>query len=186
MSLFGMDPRLYDLYLLDSSQALPQAQPISLHRGERFEAQRKAQAGEQGPYPMTLEQEADALRASGLPARLIVAAGQRYVLISDIPIPSPPWSRSRTDILIAIPAGYTGFPSPVPLDGFRVEWPIEWNGGIHPRIHAPGENVVEVEGRKWRLVSWHYRNDASWRFGVDRLATHIDHCRGFFLSRGIM
>lgn len=92
-------------------------------------------------------------------------------------MPSPPWNKSSFDILIAIPAAYDA----ADLDAFYVELPCQFGGGDHSRIQG---QVIELLGRQWRLVSWHYPDDRPWIRGVDNLETHIVHCRGFFLDRG--
>ena len=79
--------------------------------------------------------------------------------------------------LVAIPTTY----DTAPLDGFYLALPHIFNGGLHPRVNG---QVVDLEERKWQLVSWHYTEERPWRRGQDDLDSHISHCRGFFLHRG--
>ena len=183
LQLFGQDPDLYDLYKPGSPDALPKDTAIAVERGDRFEAQRKGRVGDLPASPLSLVDEVAELTNHGLKVRLVRNGNQTYLLEADLSIPAPPWSRECTDILIPLPLAYQGFPSPAALDAFRVAWPIEFNGGVHPRIQSPNEPGITVEGRLWRLVSWHYPPGAQWCAGVDRLSTHINHCHGFFLGR---
>src|SRR5438105_5053701 len=117
-----------------------------------------------------------ARRAVGI--RLVEKNSQCYALAEAVPAPSPPWNKDRFDILIAIPAAYDA----AEIDSFYVELPCTYKGNDHPRIQG---TVIDVEGRRWRLASWHYGEGKPWERGRDSLETHITHCRGFFLERGL-
>jgi hypothetical protein len=123
-------------------------------------------------------EEVHDLGGRGVAIRLVENNGQCYALVGAVPSPAPPWNANRFDILIAIPAAYDA----AELDGFYVELPCTFNGKDHPQIQGM---IIDVEGRKWRLVSWHYREGKPWVRGKDSLETHIAHCRGFFLQRGV-
>jgi hypothetical protein len=58
---------------------------------------------------------------------------------------------------------------------------VNINGAIH-RAQAAGPLL----GRKWNLISWHYSSKRPWNPRVDDLQSHIAHCKGFFLQRGVV
>ena len=63
-----------------------------------------------------------------------------------IEAPSPPWDRTRYEILVPIPIAYdlgTG------LDGFDIALPYSFGGVEHNRVNG---QTVTVEGRQWRAV----------------------------------
>jgi hypothetical protein len=127
--------------------------------------------------PERASEEVNELAARGMVIRLLEYNRQWYALVGEVVSRAPPWNKDRFDILIAIPAAYDA----AELDGFYVELPCTYNGGEHTRIQG---TVIELDGRKWRLVSWHYRDGKPWIRGKDSLETHIMQCRGFFLERG--
>lgn len=127
--------------------------------------------------PELAREEVAKLVSSGMAIKLIELAGQWYAHANSGILPSPPWSKTNFDILIAIPAAYDA----ADLDAFYVELPCRFGDGEHPRIQG---QVIETMERHWRLVSWHYPENRPWMRGVDNLETHIIHCRGFFLHRG--
>ena len=127
--------------------------------------------------PERAREEVKKLADGGMAVELIELAGQWYAHASSVAVPSPPWNKASFDILIAIPAAYDA----ANLDGFYVELPCRFGDGEHPRVQG---QVIEILGRQWRLVSWHYPDIRPWMQGVDNLDTHIVHCRGFFLHRG--
>ena len=127
--------------------------------------------------PAKIKEEVDSLAARGVKVKLIEAGGQWYVLAEVLPAPSPPWDRPAYDILVAIPAAYDAGP----LDGFYIGLPYKFNDSTHPRVNG---SVIQVEGRSWQLVSWHYPEGKPWQQGKDDLDSHLTQCRGFFLHRG--
>lgn len=129
--------------------------------------------------PRVAQDEVARLSQRGVRVELIEAAGQCYTLASGIEAPSPPWDRTDYDLLIAIPAGYDD----AGLDAFYLELPYTFKGGTHPRVQGA---IIEVNGRRWQLVSWHYPDGRLWRRGQDNLETHVLHCKGFFFHRGAL
>ena len=127
--------------------------------------------------PRSAQDEVTRLSRRGIKTELVDAGGQCYAVASGVDAPVPPWDRSRYDILVAVPAAYDD----AALDAFYLGLPYTFKGGTHPRVQG---GVIEVNGRRWQLVSWHYPEGASWRRGQDNLETHILHCKGFFLDRG--
>jgi hypothetical protein len=117
------------------------------------------------------------LVARGERVTLITAREQCYAIAEAIVAPSPPWDSTSYDILIAIPALYRD----ASLDAFYLALPYRFGGAEHNRVSG---ETIEVSGRQWRLVSWHYPDGKPWKDGQDNLETHIAHCRGFFLQRG--
>jgi Prokaryotic E2 family E len=128
--------------------------------------------------PNRANEEVKDLNERGVALRLVENNRQCYALVAGLPSPAPPWNKDRFDILIAIPAAYDA----AELDSFYVELPCAFNGKDHPQIQG---TIIDVDGRKWRLVSWHYKEGKPWVRGKDSLETHITHCRGFFLNRGL-
>ncbi len=128
--------------------------------------------------PDRANEEVKDLTERGIAVRLVENNRQCYALVGGLSSPAPPWNKDRFDILIAIPAAYDA----AELDSFYVELPCTFNEKDHPQIQG---TIIDVEGRKWRLVSWHYREGKPWVRGKDSLETHIAHCRGFFLQRGL-
>jgi hypothetical protein len=177
---FGLNPAEYSLYPTDSKEPLPPGTPLKLHRGDRFEAQKDGRYGapsataERRP---TIEDEVALLGLAGLDARLVSDGGQSYAEISSVGVPSPPWSRPAAAILIAIPSTYPASS----LDAFYMEESLSHSSGAVPYQ----QNTVQIGGRSWRLISWHYTLSRPWNPSTDDLATHLSHCRGFFLTRGI-
>ena len=178
---FGFDPTEFTLYRADSSTELPPDTPIHLTRGDQFEAQKNGRYGSPvasvAGIDAALAEEVAALREGGLEARLLVSNGQRYIEVSGLVIPSPPWSKSAANILIAIPETY---PSGG-LDAFYLEQTVSHANGAIPYQ----QNVIHIEGRSWALISWHYAVNRPWYPHRDDVSSHIAHCRGFFFSRGI-
>jgi hypothetical protein len=182
LSEFGFDPAQFSLYKHDSSDLLPPDTPLHLRRGEHFEAQKDGRYGGTVCSSMTvrglqrIEDDVEMMQLSNESVQLVSEGAQRYVE-AVIPIPSPPWSAPSALILIAIPANYpTGG-----LDAFYVDPAITIQGSIH-RAQAAGP----VIGRKWNLISWHYPAKRPWNPGADDLQSHVAHCRGFFLERGVV
>jgi len=128
--------------------------------------------------PACASEEVKVLVGLGVAIRLVESNGQCYALVASLPAPAPPWSKNQFDILIAIPAAYDA----AELDSFYVEQPCTYNGNEHPRIQG---TIIDLEDRKWRLASWHYAEGKAWVRGKDSLETHIAHCRGFFMERGV-
>jgi len=128
--------------------------------------------------PPILSREVDGLKRIGYDLEIIEIGGQCYVLVRKIPARSPPWDRTEYEILIAIPTTYDD----AALDAFYLEEPHAYSGGEHERVRGAR---VNGNGKSWRLASWHYTNRHPWRHGSDSLETHIMHCMGFFIARGV-
>ena len=96
--------------------------------------------------------------------------------VGNLEIPSPPWSAAVCSILIAVPGTYPAGG----LDAFYLAHGVSQSGAV-PNQQA----AVAIGGRTWGLISWHYAQDRSWNPSRDDLASHIAHCRGFFLKRGV-
>jgi hypothetical protein len=128
--------------------------------------------------PEKAKEEVKTLVAQGVDVELIEANGQCYALVRKIKVNSPPWSAAEFDILIAVPAAYDAGA----LDGFYIALPYKFNDGEHAKVNG---GTIDASGRQWRQVSWHYLDGKAWRRGLDSLETHIVHCRGFFLERGV-
>ncbi len=183
LTSFGMNPQEFSLYTLDGVDPLPPDTPLSLQRSDCFEAQKDGKYGStlavsRAPRgSQTIEDDIDAANEAGETARLVNVGGQEYVEVRDIGVPSPPWGNGRANILIAVPATY---PSGG-LDAFYVELPFTHSSGRIPNQ----QSTVSIDGRNWTLISWHYHETRPWNPLQDDLTTHIPHCRGFFLKRGI-
>lgn len=122
--------------------------------------------------------EIDRLAAAGVAVTLVNEGSQPFALVRGVDAPSPPWDRTKYDILIAIPIAYD---LGTALDGFYIALPYTFQKGEHNRVNG---QVVEVEKRQWKAVSWHYPDGKQFRLDVDNIESHIVHCRGFFLERG--
>ena len=116
------------------------------------------------------------LKSRGVPIGLVEVAGQHYARVDHVPAPSPPWDRTEYDILIALPLA-----SGSALDAFYLGLPYQYSGSTHPRVSG---NSIQVDGRSWQLVSWHYPDGRPWVSSRDNLDSHIAHCNGFFFNRG--
>jgi hypothetical protein len=125
--------------------------------------------------------EIERLVAAGTGIELVIDGAQPYAWVRDLTAPKPPWDRAAYDILILIiPIAYdlgTG------LDGFYIALPYSFNGGEHNRVNG---QTVTLRNRQWRAVSWHYPDGKQFQTGVDTIESHIFHCRGFFLARGVV
>jgi hypothetical protein len=128
-------------------------------------------------YPSAVKDEVDMLSRRGVPVELAGAGTQCFVLARGIDAPAPGWDRANYDILVAVPAAYDA----AALDAFYLALPYTFNGGTHPRVQGA---TLTLGGRQWRLVSWHYPDGKPWTRGLDDLASHLTHCKGFFLHRG--
>src|SRR5262249_3419179 len=119
-----------------------------------------------------------ALADQSVTVRLLAHGSQEYVEVSDLEVPSPPWTKATARILIAVPATYpTGG-----LDAFY----IDRTSFSHQVGTIPYEQSrASIDGREWGLISWHYTVNRPWSPGRDSLASHIAHCRGYFLRRGV-
>jgi hypothetical protein len=179
-----MDAAQFTLYPPDSSDPYPVDTPIKVERGQKFEAQKDGRYGEDRPSrgkkprgAQTIEEDVEEYQEAGARARLFSHSGQRYVETDARDIPSPPWSTDAAEILIAVPATY---PSGG-LDAFYLKLPFGHDSGDIPRK----QSVLVIDGVEWLLISWHYHPTKPWNPAQDDLATHIEHCRGFFLTRGV-
>jgi hypothetical protein len=179
---FGFDPAHFSLYKPDSNTPLNPDETINICRGDTFEAQKDGRYGSAllslpPRGSQTINDDIQALREAGTIARLLSFNNQKYVEISDLAVPSPPWGTERANILITVPAAY-----PIAgLDGFYIELPFTHTTGSIP--YQSG--TAAIEDRTWALISWHYPATRSWNPVCDDLAAHIEHCRGFFLQRGV-
>lgn len=177
---FQFDPAEYSLYHTDRAEPLPPDTAIKVHRGECFEAQKDGRYGSgavASPRGLqTIEEDVEAVKAAGFAARLLVEGGQRYIEIENFAIPSPPWSAPVCAILVAVPGT---FPAGG-LDAFYLVQGVH-QGGAVPNQQAP----VPIGVRSWGLISWHYAQDRPWNPSRDDLASHLAHCRGYFLKRGV-
>jgi hypothetical protein len=124
----------------------------------------------------TLAQDVDAVKATGVTARAFSVTSQTYVEVRGLEVPSPPWSSTHANILIAAPATYPNGG----LDAFYLEQTITQGGTVPYQ-----QSVVTIDGRTWGLISWHYADGRAWNPSKDDLASHVAHCRGFFLKRGL-
>jgi len=183
LTSFGMNPQEFSLYTQDGVEPLLPDTPLSLQRGDCFEAQQDGKYGSTVTASrarrgsQTIEDDVEATTEAGETARLITVGSQKYVEVRDINVPSPPWGKERASILIAVPATY---PSGG-LDAFYLGLPFTHSSGSIPN----GQWTVIIDGRSWVLISWHYHDSRPWNPLQDHLTTHIRHCRGFFLKRGV-
>jgi hypothetical protein len=183
LTSFGMNPQEFSLYTVDGVDPLPHDAPLSIRRGHCFEAQKDGKYGSafsmrRAPRgSQTIEDDVETAKEAGVTARLVTVGNQKYVEARDIGVPSPPWGKEQASILIAIPATY---PSGG-LDAFYLELPFTHSSGSIPRQ----QEVETIAGRACALISWHYHESRPWNPHQDDLITHIQHCRGFFLARGV-
>ena len=124
----------------------------------------------------TIEDDVVTVAAAGFQTRIVTGEGQRYVEVRGLLIPSPPWSKDEATVLIAIPETYPRGG----LDAFYLEQSVTQGGNVPYQ-----QSATTIAGRSWGLISWHYANGKTWNPNHDDLASHIAHCRGFFLSRGV-
>jgi hypothetical protein len=182
LTSFGFDPAQFSFYRPDSIDPLPPDTPLSLKRGDMFEAQKDGRYGASTASrpprgSQTIEDDVAPLEEAGFEARLFTYGGQRYVEINGIQVPSPPWSRNSITILIAIPATYPAGG----LDAFYIETTATHSSGSIPYQ----SQTAQIDGRSWGLISWHYSSGRPWNPLHDDLTTHIQHCRGALLRRGV-
>jgi len=178
LTSFGFDPAEFSLYRADGADLLPPDTPLSIKRGDMFEAQKDGRYGG-GPVrgSQTIEDDLKAAQEAGIHARLFIEGGQKYIEARDLAVPSPPWSLDRVSIVISVPATYpTGG-----LDAFYVEQTVAHAYGSIPYQ----QGTATIDGRPWALISWHYATNRPWNPRQDNLASHIEHCRGYFLKRGV-
>ena len=178
---FGFDPAQFSLYKPHGGQPLPPDTPIHLCRSEHFEAQKDGRYGGASPSVLvrgfqTIEEDVTRLNAEGANLAIFNVGGQIYVEGRRVEIPSPPWSSSTANILVAIPATYPQGG----LDAFYLEAGVTQDGSV-PRQ----QSTAVILDRTWSLISWHYANNRPWDPRADDIGTHIEHCRGFFLARGV-
>ena len=178
LASFGFEPNDYSLYRGNSTEPLSPDTPLNLKRGEHFEAQKDGRYGIRAVTHglQTIEDDAAAACCGGLTGRLVSENGQLFVEVSGIEIPSPPWSGSSATIAIAVPNSYPHGG----LDGFYLEKTVHQNGSIPYQ-----QSSVNLCGRTFVLISWHYAAGREWNPGRDDLASHVAHCRGYFLKRGV-
>ena len=184
LTSFVFDPAQFSLYRTDGAEPLPADAPLSLRRGDSFEAQKDGRYGASHTSKMrpprgsqTIEDDVEAVQEAGVDARLLNVVGQKYVEVRGVRAPSPPWSSEQAAILIAIPATYPTSG----LDALYIELPFKHSSGTIP--YQSG--TAQIDGRNWALISWHYATSRPWNSLHDDLASHIAHCRGFFLRRGV-
>lgn len=176
LTQFGFQPNEYTLYKADNKDPLPPDSPLHLKRGEKFEGQKDGRYGSSSVLS-PVGRELEALAPDGLHAVVRDHNGQCYVEVSNVTVPTPPWSKDNVAILIAVPAAY-----PMGgLDAFYVEAGLAHAAGTVPYQ----QGVSAIAGKEWRLISWHYTLNRPWNAKSDDLRSHIEHCRGFFLTRGV-
>lgn len=183
LTSFGMNPQEFSLYTVDGVDPLPPDTPLSLKRGDCFEAQKDGKYGSSVAVSraprgsQTIEDDVEAANEAGEIARLLSVGNQKYVEVTNVSVPSPPWGKDKATILIAIPSTY---PSGG-LDAFYLGLPF-----THSTNSIPNQQqVVSIDGQDWALISWHYHESRPWNPLQDDLITHIQHCKGFFLTRGV-
>jgi hypothetical protein len=183
LTSFGMSPQEFSLYTVDGVDPLPPDTPLSLQRGDCFEAQKDGKYGSTVSVgralrgSQTIEDDIEAANESGEIARLLTVGSQKYVEVTNLSVPSPPWGNGKATILIAIPATY---PSGG-LDAFYLALPFTHSSNSIPKQ----QQAVSIAARDWALISWHYHESRPWNALQDDLITHIQHCKGFFLTRGV-
>ena len=183
LTAFGMNPDEFSLYRTDSTEPLPPDSPLELQRADKFEAQKDGRYGGDNAATtvlrgfQTIEDDVEAANEAGAYARLHNYAGQKYVELRGIEIPSPPWVKNSASILVAVPITY---PSGG-LDAFYLELPMSHSSGSIPNQ----QNIIQLDGRNWALISWHYHPNRPWNPLQDDLVSHLQHCRGYFLTRGV-
>ena len=183
LTSFGMSPQEFSLYTVDGVDPSPPDTPLSLKRGDCFEAQKDGKYGSTvfvsraTRGSQTIEDDVEAANETGEMAQLITVSSQKYVEVTNLNVPSPPWGKDKVNILIAIPATY---PSGG-LDAFYLGLPCTHSSNSIPKQ----QQVVSIYGRDWALISWHYHESRPWNPLQDDLITHIQHCKGFFLTRGV-
>jgi hypothetical protein len=155
LTSFGFDPSQFTLYMPDSTEPLPPDTPLSLHRGDMFEAQKDGRYGASADPKcprrgsQTIEDDVKGITEAGIKACLLTFNGQKYVEVREVTVPSPPWSLPLLTLLVAIPATY-----PVGgLDAFYMELPLSHTNGSIPYQ----SQTAQIDGRSWALISWHYR-----------------------------
>lgn len=127
--------------------------------------------------PQTAKDEIAALVQRGMDVELVRVDGQCYAIERRVKAPAPAWSPDTFDIMVAVPAAYDA----CSLDAFYVSTPYRFNDGEHPRVNG---GTITYGGKSFKLVSWHYPDGKPWTRGQDDLASHLTHCKGFFLHRG--
>ncbi|MDT5272784.1 MAG: Prokaryotic family [Acidobacteriota bacterium] len=183
LDAFGFSSSEFSLYTPDGTDPLPPDTPLALRRGQTFEAQKDgrygAAAGAEAPPrgSQTIEDDVWIVREAGVDAHLFSEGGQHYVELRGLVVPSPPWSSSRVNIVVAVPATYPTSG----LDAFYIELPFGQAGGGM----SYQQSTAQINGRQYGLISWHYATNRPWNPLRDDLATHVEHCRGFFLRRGV-
>ena len=180
LTSFGFDPNEFSLYRSNSADLLAPDVPIAPKRGDCFEAQKDGRYGLGPEAPpsglQTIENDVAVVVAAGVDAQLVLCNGQRYVEVRGMAIPSPPWSGAVVTILVVVPATYPQGG----LDAFYLEQTINQGGSVPYQ-----QSVTSINGRSWGLISWHYAEGRAWNPTRDDLASHITHCRGYFLKRGL-
>lgn len=183
LTSFGFDPSQFSLYKPDSTEPLPADTAISLHRGDMFEAQRDGRYGASAAVKrpsrgsQAIEDDVQSAVEAGIDARLVTCTAQKYVEVKRVCVPSPPWSLDKLTLLIAVPASYPAGG----LDAFYIELPVS-----HASDAIPYQSqTAQIDGRSWGLISWHYQPSRPWNPLHDDLSTHIEHCRGALLRRGV-
>lgn len=182
LSTFDLDPAEFSLYYTTSSELLPPDTPLQIKRGDRFEAQKDGRYGAPASTAATVDRGIDdalqELQSEGYEVRQFIESGQRYVEVGALDVPSPPWSKQSARILVPIPETYPAGG----LDAFYLEKCIAHQGGSLPYE----QSQATIDSRNWALISWHYPVNRPWRPDRDDLVTHVFHCRGYFLRRGVV
>jgi E2/UBC family protein E len=179
---FGFSPAEFSLYRVNSADTLPPDTPLTLARGEMFEAQKDGRYGSINQISpsrgsQTIQQDVKLMSEAGVDTRLFTQGGQTYVEVCSLGIPNPPWSQQTTNIVIAIPSTY-------PAGGLYAFYMQQELRHVSGSIPGQQSSVI-IDGRTWTLISWHYAPDRQWNPINDDLASHVAHCRGYFLQRGI-
>jgi hypothetical protein len=183
LTSFGFDPSQFSLYKPDSTEPLPADTAVSLYRGDMFEAQKDGRYGASAKPKrpsrgsQTIEDDVEAVEEAGIEARLLSCGGQEYVEVRGAEVPSPPWSLDKLTLLISVPATYPAGG----LDAFYIELPVRHASGAIPYQ----SQTAQIDFRSWGLISWHYQASRPWNPLHDDLSTHIEHCRGALLKRGV-
>ncbi len=144
-------------------EPIPLDKSIPIHDGDEFRVIRNNVAG--GYEPARVCRELQILRAGGCQAEFVQQPFPS-VLYHNVPTRPEYPHLTKTDVLVAVPAGYPG----QPLDGAYLP---EGSPLIGRVAGAPQGVVIGPDGRRWQLVSYHpHRGGGGPPWNKDRHGFH--------------
>ncbi len=167
-ALVSDNPEATEVFRLKQGEPepIPLNKEIHVENCDEFRVIRNNVAG--GFEPSRIQRELEKLKHGGCRADFIE---QTFPAVIYRDVPTRPGYRhlQMTDVLVVVPSGYPG----QPLDGAH----LPENSPLLGRVAGSPQGLVEADGRRWRLISYHPHNGGGappWNKDKHGLHTYFD------------